>query len=85
MGIYEGSKKIIRRVLDQAIKSGSLLVSIKTTYSKLAEELGLESENFCKVCIDYLSRKKYVEIKHSPDKEIFLSITIEAIDFLEQA
>ena len=84
MEIRENAKRIVVRILKQAVKSGSLNTAINASYDELAAELDNKNPNYCKVCVQYLERKKLIEV--DPDENsnwVFLRATAAAIDFLE--
>ena len=85
MSIREDSKKIIRHFLSKAIECGNLVASFPLEYSELTRELNLESENYCRVCCNYLTGKRYIAIRFRFDKPETITLDAQAIDFLESA
>lgn len=83
MGIRENSKKIVRYLLEEAIKSGDLNHQSFEDDDTLAKELGLEDVKFFIVCVQYLKDKGFITSKKEDTKR-YLSVLASGIDFLEQ-
>lgn len=80
---YKGDcRKIVERVLMQAVMHGSYGASITADYESIAKELNLESENYCKICVQYLVFKNYLRLETDKDGSQYLSASESAIDFL---
>ena len=84
MGIRDNSKKIIERILKQAVESGDIRVAINVSYDELAVDLDVKTANYCKVCLQYLEQKKLIQIEPGENSNlIFLTANVSAIDFFE--
>ena len=83
MGIRESSKKIVRYLLDEAIKSGDINHQSFEDDAVLAKELGLEDVKFFIVCVQYLKDKGFITSKKEDTKR-YLAVLASGIDFLEQ-
>lgn len=82
MKIREESKKIVQYLLDEAINHGNLHREIVLKNEDLAKNLGFESTEHLKVCIQYLSEKEIVAVS-KVNNERRMSLTANAIDFIE--
>lgn len=83
MSIRNDSKKIIRFLLDTAVKCGDLTKPSIVRYENLVESLALENEPYCKVCVQYLSGKGLIHVHRNPDETRTMTLNVTAIDFLE--
>lgn len=83
MGIRENSKKIVRYLLEEAIKSGNLKHETLIKDSDLAKKLEFDSEEFLVVCIQYLKEKGFITSDKGPEKRSLAALP-GAVDFLEQ-
>lgn len=83
MSIQKESKKIITYLLDQAISTGDLTASFFVKYDELANELGLDSENLCRVCFQYLDQLHYIRIIRNDNGYRLVTLNATGIDFLE--
>lgn len=86
MEILEYSKKIIERILNQAVKSGDLNTAIRVSYDELAAEMNEKNANYCKVCVQYLQKKNLIQVEDEKgSNQVYLTATASAIDFLESS
>lgn len=84
MGIRESSKKIVRYLLEEAIKSGDLNHQSFVSDIDLSKELGFDNEKFLVVCVQYLKAKGFITSNKEKGKR-YLTILASGIDFLEQS
>ena len=84
MGVRENAKKIVRYLLEEAIKSGDLGHQSFVDDAELAKELGFESEELFVVCIQYLKGKSFITSNKAGSKR-YLAVLPSGIDFLEQS
>lgn len=80
--IRDGAKEIVRHVLNSAIKSGDIKQPVPVQFNELAEKLDFPSSNHFCACIQYLEEKKLITSLENQGVR-FLTITVDAIDFLE--
>lgn len=85
--IKDDAKQIIEYLLKKAISYGTLKQGIPIQFDTLANELGLESKNYCRVCCDYLDQLNYVDFVDNGDidnKDLFFAhLKANGIDFFE--
>lgn len=83
MDIRKSSKKIVRYLLEEAVKSGDLSHQAYVDDSKITKELGFESEKFFVVCVQYLKDKSFITSKKEGNRRT-LMLLASGVDFLEQ-
>ena len=81
--IQDNAKKIIKFLLEQAIANGDIYAKFFIRYDALTEKLGLESENLCRVCCQYLDQLGYIKIIRNNDDNRLVELKAAGINFLE--
>lgn len=81
--IKEDAKKIIEYMLAQAITLGDLNRPFIIRYDTLFKELNLKSENYCRICCQYLHQLQYIHIFDNDDGNRSARLNAKGIDFLE--
>lgn len=83
MTIREGSRQIVCHLLNLAVKRGDLVKPFAVNYDKLTDYIGLQSENFCRVCFQYLNLGGYIRIiKSDDDGTRHVELSAKTVDFL---
>lgn len=81
MDIREDSKKIVQMLLTAAVEQGDLRINFRIDYSKIAQDLGWASENYCRICFLYLVDKHIL----TPYKDAgYIQLYAAAVDFLDE-
>lgn len=82
--IRENSKQIIKYLLNQVIACGDLNESICIHYKSLSNSLNLESDKYCRVCMQYLESLGCVHVIDSDENgNRQVCLTARGIDYLE--
>lgn len=81
--IKDDAKKIVKYMLDQSISRGDLCEVLFIHYADLAKELDLQSENYCRVCCQYLDELQYINILENDNGTRSIRLTAKGIVFLE--
>lgn len=81
--IKENAKKILSYMLEQVISLGDLNANFYIRYDTLFKELNLESENLCRVCVQYLNSLHYISIIENDNGNRLVRLQATGIDFLE--
>ena len=70
-------------MLKQAISIGDLNESFSIRYDTLFKELNFESENYCRICFQYLHEFHYIDIVDEDNGNRLVCLKAAGIDFLE--
>lgn len=82
MGIREDAKKIVQMLLNAAVAQGDLRINFHIDFDKIAQDLGLTSANYCKICFLYLADKRIL----TPYKGAgTIQLHAAAVDFLSES
>ena len=91
MSVRDDSRKILQHFLTKAIECGDLRQEFRFQYADLATTLNLHSSGYCRVCCQYLKDCSCIKLsscasEKDPDsKDMEISLSARAIDFLEMA
>ena len=82
MDIRGDSKRIVQMLLNVAVEQGDFRIDFQIDFPKIAQELRLESENYCRICFLYLANKGII----TPYKEAgcIQIIPAAAVDFIAE-
>lgn len=81
--IREGSKAIVRYVLEEAVANGNLKHDVAIRDNELAEKLNFDKSRRFHVCIQYLVEKGLISSENTGNMRR-LTLTAAAVDFLEK-
>lgn len=81
--IKDDAKKIIKYMLEQSISLGGLENNLRIRYDDLAKTLDLKSENYCRVCCQYLNELNYINIIDNDNDTRLVLLKAKGIEFLE--
>lgn len=82
MDIRSDSKKIVQMLLNVAVEQGNFRIDFQIDFGEITQELGLKSENYCRICFLYLADKGIL----APYREAgCIQLHASAVDFLAEA
>lgn len=80
--IQENAKKILKYLVEQAVSQGDIF-RLLIRYDTLTKQLGLSSENLCRVCCQYLDQLGYIKFIRNDNGDRLVELRAAGIDFLE--